>query len=134
VSVVWAVGAPEERDAVEQAQDTAVSTLVEYMHRHCALVRDHGEPQLAKDVLAVAVNHHTSRQTEQQSERGTAPDPQLHTHLLWLMPERQDGRLCEIYRDEIWKNRQEWEAAYHCALASEPSRRGCKKFGVTPAP
>jgi conjugative relaxase-like TrwC/TraI family protein len=94
VSVVWAVGAPEERHAVEQAQDTAVSTLVDYMRRHCVLVRDHGEPQLAKDVLAVAVNHHTSRQTEQQSERGTGPDPQLHTHVLWLLAEREDGRLC----------------------------------------
>ena len=124
VSVVWAVGAPEERQAVEQAQDTAVSTLVDYMRRHCPLVRDHGEPQLAKDVLAVAVNHHTSRQTEEQAKRGTAPDPQLHTHLLWLMAERQDGRLCAIYRDQIWKNRIEWEAAYHCALATELARAG----------
>jgi TrwC relaxase len=101
-----------------------VSTLVDYMRRHCPLVRDHGEPQLAKNVLAVAVNHHTSRQTEQQSERGTAPDPQLHTHLVWLLAERQDGRLCAIYRDQIWKNRIEWEAAYHCALATDLSRAG----------
>jgi conjugative relaxase-like TrwC/TraI family protein len=124
VSVVWAVGAPEEREAVERAQDTAVNTLVDYMRRRCPLVRDHGEPQLAKDVLAVAVNHHTSRQTEQQSERGTAPDPQLHTHLLWVLAERQDGRLCAVYRDQIWKNRIEWEAAYHCALATELARAG----------
>jgi conjugative relaxase-like TrwC/TraI family protein len=124
VSVVWAVGAPGERQAVERSQDTAVTALVEYMQRHCRLVRDHGEPQLAKDVLAVAVNHHTSRQTEEQATRGTAPDPQLHTHLLWLLAERQDGRLCAIYRDEIWKNRIEWEAAYHCALATELARAG----------
>ena len=124
MSVVWAVGAPEERQAVEQAQDTAVDTLVDYMRRRCPLVRDHGEPQLAKDVLAVAVNHHTSRHTEEQAKRGTAPDPQLHTHLLWLMAERQDGRLCAIYRDQIWKNRIEWEAAYHCALATELARAG----------
>jgi conjugative relaxase-like TrwC/TraI family protein len=37
VSVVWAVGAPEEREAVEQAQDTAVQTLVDYMRRRCPL-------------------------------------------------------------------------------------------------
>ena len=124
VSVVWAVGAPEERQAVERAQDTAVTTLVDYMRRRCPLVRDHGEAQLATDVLAVAVNHHTSRQTEEQAKRGTAPDPQLHTHVLWLMAERQDGRLCAIYRDQIWKNRIEWEAAYHCALATELARAG----------
>ena len=124
VSVVWAVGAPKERRAVEQAQDAAVSAMVEYMRRRCPLVRDHGEPQLAKDVLAVAVNHHTSRQTEEQSVRGTAPDPQLHTHVLWLMAERDDGRLCAIYRDGIWMDRVEWEAAYHCALATELARAG----------
>ena len=108
--MVWAVGDADERHAVEQAQDSAASTLVDYMRRHCPLVRDHGEPQLAKDVLAIAVNHHTSRQTEAQAERGIAPDPQLHTHLLWLMAERDDGRRCAIYRDGIWKNRIEWEA------------------------
>ena len=124
VSVVWAVGAPEERHAVERAQDTAVETMTDYMRRHCPLVRDHGEPQLARDVLAVAVNHHTGRQTEQQSSRGTAPDPQLHTHILWLMAEREDERLCAIYRDGIWKERIEWEAAYHCALATELARSG----------
>jgi conjugative relaxase-like TrwC/TraI family protein len=124
VSVVWAVGDAAERHAIEEAQHTAVDTLVDYMRRHCPLVRDHGEPQLAKDVLAIAVNHHTSRQTEAQAERGTAPDPQLHTHLLWLMAERDDGRLCAIYRDGIWKNRIEWEAAYHCALATELARAG----------
>ena len=124
VSVVWAVGAAEERRAVEDAQNTAVDVMAEYMRRHCPLVRDHGEPQLAKDVLAVAVNHHTSRQTAQQSDRGTAPDPQLHTHLLWLMAERADGRLCAIHRDEIWKARIEWQAVYHCALATELARAG----------
>ena len=124
VSVAWAVGAPEERHAVEGAQDTAVATMTDYMRRHCPLVRDHGEPQLARDILAVAVNHHTGRQTEQQSARGTAPDPQVHTHILWLMAEREDERLCAIYRDGIWKNRIEWEAAYHCALATELARSG----------
>jgi hypothetical protein len=43
---------------------------------------------------------------------------------LWLLAERQDGRLCAIYRDQIWKNRIEWEAAYHCALATELARAG----------
>src|SRR5512135_714692 len=124
VSVVWAVGAPEERQAVERSQDAAVATMADYMRRHCPLVRDHGEPQLARDVLAVAVNHHTSRQTEQQSARGTAPDVQLHTHVLWLMAEREDERLCAIYRDGIWNDRYEWEAAYHCALATELARSG----------
>jgi len=124
VSVVWAVGDADERHVVEQAQDSAASTLLDYMRRHCPLVRDRGEPQLAKDVLVIAVNHHTSRQTEAQAERGIAPDPQLHTHLLWLMAERDDGRLCAIYRDGIWKNRIEWEAAYHCALATELPRAG----------
>jgi len=122
--VVWAVGDADERHAVEQAQDSAASTLVDYMRRHCPLVRDHGEPQLAKDILAIAVNHHTSRQTEAQAERGTTPDPQLHTQLLWLMAERDDGRLGAVYRDGIWKNRIEWEAAYHCALATELARAG----------
>jgi hypothetical protein len=42
VSVVWAVGDADERHAVEQAQDSAASTLVDYMRRHCPLVRDHG--------------------------------------------------------------------------------------------
>jgi conjugative relaxase-like TrwC/TraI family protein len=124
VSVAWAIGDAGERHAVEQAQDTAVSVMAEYMQRRCPLVRDHGEPQLATDVLAVAVNHHTSRQTEEQAKRGTAPDPQLHTHVLWMFAERQDGRLCAIYRDGIWKNRIEWEAAYHCALATELARAG----------
>jgi hypothetical protein len=73
VSVVWAVGAPEERRAVEQAQNRAVSAMVEHMRRRCPLVRDHGEPELANDMLAVAVNHHSSRETEEQSVRGTAP-------------------------------------------------------------
>jgi TrwC relaxase len=90
VWVVWAVGAPEERRAVEQAQDRAVSAMVEHMRRRCQLVRDHGEPELANDVLAVAVNHYTSRQTKEQPVHGTASDPQLHTHVLWLLTVAED--------------------------------------------
>ena len=106
-----------------------MSAMVEHMRRRCQLVRDHGEPELANDVLAVAVNHHSSRETEEQSVRGTAPDPQLHTHVLWLLAERQDGRLCSIFRDGIWKDRYgpefvrspgEW-----CHNADLPRNRRC---------
>jgi conjugative relaxase-like TrwC/TraI family protein len=75
VSILWALGSPDQRAAIRQAHHEAVDAVVEYMERHAVYARrgtgDRGRIEV-DGVVAAAFDHRTSR----------AGDPLLHTHVV----------------------------------------------------
>ncbi len=75
VSILWALGTPEQRATIRQAHAEAVDAVVDYMERHAVFARrgsgDRGRIEV-DGVVAAAFDHRTSR----------AGDPLLHTHVV----------------------------------------------------
>jgi conjugative relaxase-like TrwC/TraI family protein len=75
LSLLWAFGSPEVRDAVSCAHDRAIAGVIDHLSAEAAYVRrgsDGLDVQRAKGFVAAGFRHRTSR----------AGDPQLHTHVL----------------------------------------------------
>ena len=87
VSLLYALGSEEVREAVLRCHDEAVGEAIAYLERHACLVqRGKGGARLEAGggFVAMAFRHRTSR----------AGDPALHTHVLIanLTRARSDGR------------------------------------------
>src|SRR5262249_43017955 len=76
VSLLWALGTPEVRDAVRGAHAEAVDEVVQYIESHALYGRrrtENGQDPIETDgLVAAAFDHRTSR----------AGDPLLHTHVV----------------------------------------------------
>lgn len=75
VSILWALGTPEQRRALREAHRSAVDAVVAYYESHAVYARrgtrDRGRIETA-GMVAAAFDHRTSR----------AGDPLLHTHVV----------------------------------------------------
>ena len=75
VSLLWAFGAPNVRDAISVGHDRAVASVIDHLSAEaCFARRGRGGAQLveANGFIGAAFRHRTSR----------AGDPQLHTHVV----------------------------------------------------
>jgi len=72
VSVLWALGTPEQRAAIRQAHREAVDEVVRYLEGQATFCRSKGDRILTNGLVAAAFDHRTSR----------AGDPLLHTHVV----------------------------------------------------
>lgn len=86
VSVLWALGNDEQRQAIRQAHRESVDAVVDYVERHALYARrgtgDRGKVE-TDGLVAAAFDHRTSR----------AGDPLLHTHVVTANLTRTvDGR------------------------------------------
>lgn len=75
VSLLWAFGAADVRDAISTAHDLAVASVIDQLSTEaCFARRGHGGAELveANGFIGAAFRHRTSR----------AGDPQLHTHVV----------------------------------------------------
>lgn len=72
VSVIWALGTPEQRTALRQAHREAVDEVVRYLESQATFCRTKGDRVLTDGLVAAAFDHRSSR----------AGDPLLHTHVV----------------------------------------------------
>ncbi len=133
VSVLWALGPPEVRSAIEAAHRQAVEACLAYVQQHCAATR-RGPRGTSREpaLLAFALfDHGTSR----------AQDPLLHTHATLLnLGLRQDGTTGTIESRPIFRakmligHRYQMELAaglrHRLPLTLEPERVGFHVVGV----
>jgi conjugative relaxase-like TrwC/TraI family protein len=124
VSVVWALGDPWQREQIENAHANAVEQAVAYMREQVPLVRRRygagvvEEP--AKDLIAVEYRHTTARGVSGAS----APDPQLHSHVVITSAVREDERIVAVASRPVFRAAGEVGAFYRSALAEELAREG----------
>ncbi|HUY61343.1 MAG TPA: MobF family relaxase [Candidatus Dormibacteraeota bacterium] len=135
VSVVWALGDPATRAALEAAHDRAVAVGLAHVERHAALVRRRVGGAIrhapAQGLVIARFRHHTSRQSAAQQAAGATPDPQLHDHgviaNLALRPAdapARTGRWAAIDSRALYQIRAEAGAVYRAELAATLQRLG----------
>jgi conjugative relaxase-like TrwC/TraI family protein len=124
VSVAWALADPWQREQIENAHASAVEQTVEYMREHVSVVRRRygGEvvEELAKDLIAVEYRHTTARGVSGAS----APDPQLHSHVVITSAIREDDRIVAVASRPVFCAAGELGAFYRSVLAEELAREG----------
>ncbi|HSZ69530.1 MAG TPA: MobF family relaxase [Solirubrobacteraceae bacterium] len=124
VSVAWALADPWQREQIENAHANAVEQTVEYMRERVPVVRRRygGEvvEEPAKDLIAVEYRHTTARGVSGAS----APDPQLHSHVVITSAIREDDRIVAVASRPVFRAAGELGAFYRSVLAEELAREG----------
>jgi conjugative relaxase-like TrwC/TraI family protein len=124
VSVAWALADPWQRKQIENAHANAVEQTVEYMREHVPVVRRRygGEvvEEPAKDLIAVEYRHTTARGVSGAS----APDPQLHSHVVITSAIRKDDWIVAVASRPVFRAAGELGAFYRSVLAEELAREG----------
>ncbi|HEY5288143.1 MAG TPA: MobF family relaxase [Solirubrobacteraceae bacterium] len=119
VSVIWALADSWQREQIEQAHANAVEQAVGYLRERVPVVRRRYSGQvveeLAKDVIAVEYRHTTARGVSGAS----APDPQLHSHVVIAGVVREDDRIAATWSRPVFRAASEVGAFYRSALAQE---------------
>lgn len=120
VSALWAASSMEDRERIEQAHKDAVSSAMAHVQRDVELVRVREASvlqwQTARSVVAAKFLHNASRLTATQEKEGVA-DPQLHTHVVVLAAERQDGKFAAVDSRQVFLSARENGAWYRSVLA-----------------
>ena len=110
VSMLFAIGAPEQVEAVSSAHDEAVSDALRYLESEACQVRRGagGRERLpAAGFAAAAYRHRFSR----------AGDPQLHTHVVTAnIAQAPDGRFSRLYGAVIYRHAKTAGYLYQAAL------------------
>jgi conjugative relaxase-like TrwC/TraI family protein len=124
VSVAWALADPWQRAQIENAHANAVEQTVGYIREHVPVVRRRygGEvvEEPAKDLIAVEYRHTTARGVSGAS----APDPQLHSHVVVTSAIREDDRIVAVASRPVFRAAGELGAFYRSVLAEELAREG----------
>ena len=127
VSALWATVDPYRRAQIEVAHRKAVKSTLERIEREVAVVRRKSGRvtrfETAKGLLATEVVHTTSRLGKDQDADGI-PDPQLHSHIVILAAERQDGTIAAVESRQIMKAARENGAWYRSQLAANLQELG----------
>jgi hypothetical protein len=99
-----------------------VASALGRVHREVPLVRRREDGVLrqepARSLVAAEFVHTSSRLTRDQ-ERDGVPDPQLHSHLVVLAAQREDGRFAAVDSRELFRSQRVNGAWYRAELAQE---------------
>ena len=123
VSAVWALGSPELRLQIEQAQENAVDRVLSYALQQVPMLAEPAEP----DACACALVATSWRHTTSLAKGDRPPHPFLHSHVLLHAALDSDGEIDAIDPQTIHEHRRELGAAYRTQLAHHLHQLG---FGI----
>jgi len=122
VSALWAVSGPYRRAQIEVAHRKAVASALARVEREVPVVRRREAGALrqepARSLVAAEFVHTSSRLTRDQ-ERDGVPDPQLHSHVVVVAAQREDGRFAAVDSRELFRSQRVNGAWYRAELAQE---------------
>jgi conjugative relaxase-like TrwC/TraI family protein len=134
VSALWAVSDAYRRAQIEAAHRDAVASALARVQRDVALLRTRRDGVLewgcAQSIVAAEFLHTASRLTRGQEADGV-PDPQLHSHLVVLAGQRQDGRFAAVDSRELFRSARVNGAWYRAQLAANLQELGLEVQGQT---
>jgi conjugative relaxase-like TrwC/TraI family protein len=134
VSALWAACSGEQREQIAQAHREAVASTIAQIERRVELVRTRKGGALqwehAQGLVAAKFMHTSSRLTRGQ-ERDGIPDPQLHTHVVVLGAQREDGRFAAVDSRELLRSARMNGAWYRAQLAENLQQIGVTTWGRT---
>jgi conjugative relaxase-like TrwC/TraI family protein len=126
-SALWATSSEYRRAQIEAAHTRAVRSALARTEREVALVRRKTGGvirfETAQRLLAAEFTHTASRLAQDQEVAGV-PDPQLHSHVLILAAERQDGQPAAVESRQLYRAARENGAWYRAELAANLQELG----------
>lgn len=131
VSLLWTLGDPEMRIAVEAAQAAAVAAALDLLDRNAAFCR-RGKGGLIRErvKLTVALFQHGEARPAEHEDRLTFSDMALHHHACVLsLAQRADGSFGALDGKALFAWKMAAGAVYHAELA-----RGLQRIGLAIEP
>jgi conjugative relaxase-like TrwC/TraI family protein len=132
VSALWAVSGPYRRAQIEAAHRGAIASAMARVERDVELVRRRQGGVLrweaARSLVRAEFVHTSSRLTRGQEGEGV-PDPQLHSHVLVVAAERQDGKFAAVDSRELFRSARVNGAWYRAELAYSLGELGLEVRG-----
>jgi len=120
VSVVWALGSPELRAALEAAQERAVDAALAHATEYVPMVRRRVDTQTVRREAPAELLASSWRHTTARAVAGRPPDPQLHSHVVLHGAVRRGGGRVVAIESRAWLvHQRELGAAYRAQLAAE---------------
>jgi conjugative relaxase-like TrwC/TraI family protein len=120
VSALWAVSGPYRRAQIEAAHRGAIASAMRRVEREVELVRRREKGVLrwepARSLVRAEFVHTSSRLTRGQEVDGV-PDPQLHSHVVVVAAERNDGVFAAVDSRELFRSARVNGAWYRAELA-----------------
>jgi len=135
VSILWATGDLDLRNAIEAAQTEAVSVAINHIEKTAPLLRQRVDGQIVHTqtagIIAAVFRHHTSRLSPTETGPNAIPDPQLHDHVaianMALRPDNShhgEAQWGAIDSRELYRIAAEAGAAYRAELAKHLQQLG----------
>lgn len=121
VSLLYAIGSPELRKQIEEAQLRAVKATIDFLDRHAAYGRRGKDgKRLERVSLTVASFQHGEARPAEHAGGKIFADPNLHTHCVILnLATRADGTVGALDGRFLFRWKMASGAAYHSSLAAE---------------
>ncbi|TQN61477.1 AAA family ATPase [Agrobacterium tumefaciens] len=120
VSLVWALGDEQTRQAIEAAHARAVRQTLEMLEREAAFARrGRGGERIERVALTAATFRHGESRPAEHADGVTFADPNLHTHCVVLnLATRGDGSVGALHSTVLRDWKMTAGAVYHAALAA----------------
>lgn len=121
VSLLWAFGETETREAVEKAQERAARATLLLLEKEAAFARrGRGGKHLEKVALSAACFVHSESRPAKHADGRVFADPNLHTHCVILnLATRADNSSGALHSTILRNWKMAAGATYHQALAHE---------------
>lgn len=132
VSLLWALGNEQVRDAIEEVHARAVRQTLELLEREAAFARrGRGGERVEKVSLTAATFRHGESRPAEHADGETFADPNLHTHCVILnLATRSDGSIGALYSTILRDWKMAAGAAYHAALAAGMMKAGLAIYRI----
>lgn len=120
VSLIWALGDQQMRQAIEAAHAKAVRQTLELLEREAAFARrGRGGERIERVALTAATFRHGESRPAEHADGVIFADPNLHTHCVVLnLATRGDGSVGAIHSTLIRDWKMAAGAVYHAAIAA----------------
>lgn len=126
VSLLWALGGPKAREAVEAAQAEAVHHTLTVLEREAAFARrGRNGGRIERVGLSAACFPHGESRPAEHADGKVFADPNLHTHCVILnLATRPDGSVGALHSTILRDWKMAAGATYHVALAAALNSAG----------
>ena len=126
VSLLWALGQTEIRDAIEAAQAEAVRHTLAVLDNEAAFGRrGRNGGRIERVGLSAACFRHGESRPAEHADGRTFADPNLHTHCVILnLATRRDGSVGALHSTILRDWKMAAGAVYHAALAAALNTAG----------
>jgi conjugative relaxase-like TrwC/TraI family protein len=126
ISLIWALGTIEQRQAIEAAQLRAIRKSLDLVQSEaCWARRGRGGSRIERVALTAAIFQHGESRPARHEDGKVFADPNLHCHAVVMnLASRNDGTIGALHSKILRGAKMAAGSAFHAALAHEMQQLG----------